>query len=129
VRHSSTFLRTGHAADDAQLAPEKIDRPVALWGRRAFAALDAADETGSGPRLRGRTQRMAPYSTAARISRAWVRGYAKIAESIDGLYTQVRDRLIVLATHMHAATARPRQHPHAFERPPMMKRASWRSTR
>jgi FAD/FMN-containing dehydrogenase/Fe-S oxidoreductase len=115
VRRLEHVLRTGHAADDARWLPEKIDSAVALC-RRAFAALDAADETG--------VRSLVVTDHLRREVAELVRGYAKIAESIDGLYKQVRDRLIVLATHMHAGDGNVHVNiPVLSNDRPMMKRA------
>jgi FAD/FMN-containing dehydrogenase/Fe-S oxidoreductase len=115
ARRLEHFLRMEHSQDDARWLTEKIDSASALC-RRAFAALDTASETEV--RSLGVTDHL------RREVAELVRGYAKIAERIDGLYKMVRDRLIVLATHMHAGDGNVHVNiPVLSNDRPMMKRA------
>jgi FAD/FMN-containing dehydrogenase/Fe-S oxidoreductase len=93
VRRVETFLRSAPPQEDAQWLPSKIPGAVALC-RRALQALGAADEKA----LRSQ----AVSEQLRRDLLELVRGYKKLAEGIESIHREVRARLIVLATHMHA---------------------------
>ncbi len=92
ARRAETFLRSVPPQEDAQW-PGKAEAGMALC-RRAVEALRSAD----GPAVRSLevTRRLREDLAAL------VRGYAPIAAGLEALWEEVRARLIVLATHMHA---------------------------
>ncbi len=92
ARRAETYLRSVPPQEDGQW-PDKAEAGMALC-RRAVEALRSAG---------GRAVRS--LEVAGRLREdlaALVRGYAPIAAGLDALWEEVRARLIVLATHMHA---------------------------
>ncbi len=92
ARRAETLLRSVPPQEDAQW-PGKAEAGLALC-RRAVEALRTAD---------GEAVRSLRVGQQLRQDlQALVRGYARIASGLDALWEEVRARLIVLATHMHA---------------------------
>jgi FAD/FMN-containing dehydrogenase/Fe-S oxidoreductase len=92
ARRAETFLKAVPPQEDGQW-PGKAEAGLALC-RRAVEALRTADE---------KAVRCLQISQQLRQDlQALARGYARIAAGLDALWEEVRARLIVLATHMHA---------------------------
>jgi FAD/FMN-containing dehydrogenase/Fe-S oxidoreductase len=93
VERAEDALRAGPAKADPEWQAGKVS--VALDRcARARAAISVAD----GPRLRSLAALRELQKQLAEI----VRGYPDLAQALDRAHREVRDRLIVLATHMHA---------------------------
>jgi len=93
VDRAEEVLRAGPARGDPEWQAGKT--PVALERcARARAALGPADE---------RTLRsLAILKDLRRDLAEVVRGYPDLAQALDRAHREVRDRLVVIATHMHA---------------------------
>jgi len=93
VERAEEVLTAGRRKDDAEWASTKA--PAALERcARTRAALVHADAAT----LRGLNE----LATLQKELAALVRGYSDLTQDLDRVHKEVRDRLIVLATHMHA---------------------------
>jgi FAD/FMN-containing dehydrogenase/Fe-S oxidoreductase len=93
VDRAEEVLRAGPAKADPEWQAGKV--PVALERcARARAAISVADDR----RLRSLAVLRDLQKELAEI----VRGYPDLAQALDRAHREVRDRLVVLATHMHA---------------------------
>ncbi len=93
VERAEEILRAGPAREDPEWLAGKT--PVALERcARARQALSAADATA----VRG----LSVLSRLRKDLAEVVRGYPDLSAALDRAHREVRDRLIVLATHMHA---------------------------
>jgi len=93
VERAEEILGAGPRKDDPEWTATKA--PAALERcARTRAALEGAD-AGT---LRG----LGELAALQKDLGALVRGYADLAGELDRVHKEVRDRLIVLATHMHA---------------------------
>jgi FAD/FMN-containing dehydrogenase/Fe-S oxidoreductase len=93
VQRLEELLHAVPPEEDGRWLPEKIEGAVELC-RRAATALPDADE-------RALRAQVVPKQLRRELSEL-VRGYAAIAQAMEALFEEVRGRLIVLATHMHA---------------------------
>ena len=93
VERAEDLLRDGPARADPEWGAGKV--PVALERcARARAAVSVADDR----RLRSLAVLRDLQKELAEV----VRGYPDLAQGLDRAHREVRDRIIVLATHMHA---------------------------
>ena len=92
ARRAETYLRALPAQDEAHW-PARLEAAEALC-RAAVESLRTASE-----------EAVRSLSVAGRLRSdlsALLRGHGKVVATLDGIYEEVRARLIVLATHMHA---------------------------
>jgi len=111
------FLEAAPAQEDAQYLPERISSALGRC-QEALQALAAAPD----PSLRGE----ALLSALLRDLLEFVRGYPALAAGLTALWKEVRGRLIVLATHMHAGDGNVHVNiPVMSSDRSMMRRAEW----
>ena len=117
VRRIAGYLEAAPAQEDAQYLPERIAQAVGRCDE-ALAALAAADD---------RTLRAeAVLGALKRDLLEFVRGYPALGAGIEALWKEVRGRLIVLATHMHAGDGNVHVNiPVMSSDRAMMRRAEW----
>ncbi len=93
VRRIASYLRSAPPQEDGQWLAGKLDAALRLCDR-TLGELERADEKA-----------VRSLSVLARLRRdlaELVRGYPKVSRALEGVHEEVRARLIVLATHMHA---------------------------
>jgi FAD/FMN-containing dehydrogenase/Fe-S oxidoreductase len=93
VHRMAAYLRSAPSQADGSWSAGKLDAAVGLCDR-ALASLAAADE-----------QAVRSLSVVGRLRRELgelMRGYPGVSRGLDATCDEVRARLIVLATHMHA---------------------------
>jgi FAD/FMN-containing dehydrogenase/Fe-S oxidoreductase len=117
IQRISGFLEAAPAQEDAQYLPERIAQAVGRC-QEALAALAAADDRS----LRGE----AVIGPLKRDLLEYVRGYPALGAGVESLWSEVRGRLIVLATHMHAGDGNVHVNiPVMSSDRAMMRRAEW----
>jgi len=92
VRRVETYLKTLPPPDEANW-PARLEAAAARC-RAAVESLRTADE-----------EAVRSLSVTSRLRQdlaALLRGHGKVATTVEGIWEEVRARLIVLATHMHA---------------------------
>ena len=92
ARRVETYLRSAPPQDEANW-PARLDAALALC-RSCIEALRTADEEP--------VRSLALASKLRQDLAALLRGHGKVAATVEAIWEEVRARLIVLATHMHA---------------------------
>jgi FAD/FMN-containing dehydrogenase len=92
VRRAETYLKSVAPPDDPRW-PERLETALGLC-RAALALLQTADEAA--------VRSLACVAKLRQDLQALTRGHGKVAATLEGIWEEVRARLLVLATHMHA---------------------------
>jgi FAD/FMN-containing dehydrogenase/Fe-S oxidoreductase len=92
VRRAETYLKSVAQPDDPRW-PERLDAALALC-RAALSLLQTADEEA--------VRSLACVAKLRQDLQALTRGHGRIAVTLESIWEEVRARLLVLATHMHA---------------------------
>jgi FAD/FMN-containing dehydrogenase/Fe-S oxidoreductase len=92
VRRAETYLKSVAPPDDPRW-PERLEAALGLC-RAALALLQTADEAA--------VRSLACVAKLRQDLQALTRGHGKVAATLEGIWEEVRARLLVLATHMHA---------------------------